>query len=112
MLEVSEEITAFLLANVAFTTVMATRISPLVAKEGTPFPFTTYAVSEEPLSNDGDETMITLFFWFDRESFKKCASFTSVVKNIIRNKYDWMSSSIELNEDSLGFVGIINLKKQ
>ena len=112
MLEVAEEITAFLLDETEFTTVMQERISPLVAVEGTVYPFTTYAVSEEPLSLDGDDSTITLFFWFDKQSYRKCAAFTTVIKNIVRQNYEWVSSTVELVEEGLGFVGIINLKKQ
>ena len=112
MLEISEEITAFLLAQSEFTTVMGDRVFPLVANEGTAYPFTTYALSEEPISNDGDEFTITLFLYFDKANYLKCAAFITQLKNIIKENYDWLSSNIELLEESLGFVGIINFKKQ
>lgn len=112
MLEVSEEITAYLLSLNVFTAVMSNRLSPLIANEGVDFPFTTYAIIEEPLSLDADEYTITLFLFFGKASYAKCADFTSKLKKEIKQEYNWLSSNVEVTEESLGFVGIINFKKQ
>jgi hypothetical protein len=112
MLEISEEITAFLLAQAGFTSVMGQRISPYFAKESTTFPFATYRINEQNASSkDGKEATVALMLWFDPNKYKACAQATDAIKNIIETEYDWESSTIDFIEDNQSFVGIINFKK-
>lgn len=112
MLQTSENIVSFLGSQTPFTSVMATKIFPVVALPGTEAPFATYRINEEtPLTKDGDQSNLTVFFWFGPTKYKDCISFTDAMKEIFKNSsdYEWVSSSVDYIEENASFVGIINL---
>ena len=112
MYEFSIELTAALLANVDFTSVMGERLSPIVSAEDEVYPFTNYLIKEEPgFSKDEDSLSVTLLFYFTKESYMKLVQFMDQIKPFIKENYDWLGSDIEFVESDQSFVGIINFNK-
>jgi hypothetical protein len=112
MLEVSDEIVAFLNAQTEFTDVMGDRVFPIMALEGTETPFATYRINEKiPLTKDGNQSNVSLFFWFGSNEYRKMVVFTDAMEAIIKEKsnYEWVSSSPDFIEENFSYVGIINL---
>lgn len=111
MFEISESLYTYLTGKTAFTTVMGTKLSPIVALPETAFPFATYKIEEQmSLSYDGTAGTIQLYFWYGPKEYKKCAQFTDAMKAVIdaKENYQWQSSSVDFIEDNQSFVGIIN----
>lgn len=112
MLELSDEITGFLLAETVFTTVMDNRLAPVVSSVDETYPFANYVIREQTgQSLDGDAYSVTLLFYFEQNSYRKCVAFLDQMKPIIKEKYDWQNSEIEFVEVDQSFVGIINFNK-
>jgi hypothetical protein len=112
MLELSDEITAFLLNQTVFTAVMNDRLSPLVSSVDEVYPFANYIVKEQTgQSKDGDASSATLLFYFEQNGYRKCVEFLDQMKPIIKENYDWINSEIEFVEVDQSFVGIINFNK-
>lgn len=112
MLELSDELTAFLLAQTVFTNVMGDRLSPIVSSADEVYPFANYIVKEQSgQSKDGDSATATLLFYFEQNSYRKCVEFLDQMKPIIKENYDWLNSEIEFVELDQSFVGIINFNK-
>lgn len=111
MFEISESLYAYLVAQTAFTNVMGTKLSPIVALPETAFPFTTYKIeTQSPSSYDSDAGTVQLYFWYGPKEYKKCVQFTDAMKTVIDSKdnYQWQSSSVDFIEENQSFVGIIN----
>lgn len=111
MFEISESVYTYLTAQTAFTNVMGTKLSPIVAMAETPFPFATYKIEEQSsLSFDGTAGTIQLYFWFGPKEYKKCAQFTDAMKAVVdaKDNYQWQSSSVDFIEENQSFVGIVN----
>lgn len=114
MLELSDEIFAFLTSESAFTAVMGTRVFPIMALEGTSTPFTTYRINDKtPLSKDGTTASFSIFFWFGSNQYRDMIVFTELMEEIIKEKttYEWVSSSPDFIAENFSYVGIINLNK-
>ena len=112
MLELSDELTAFLLAQAVFTSVMGNRLSPIVSSVDESYPFANYIVREQSgQSKDGDVLNATLLFYFEQNGYRKCVQFMDQMKPIIKENYDWLNSEIEFIEVDQSFVGIINFNK-
>ena len=112
MLKISEELILFLATHSDFTDAMGIKVFPIVAPEGTNFPFTTYRINEQSnLSYDGTSASVQLYFWFGPKDYKKAVDFVDKMKPIIENKqnYEWQNSTVDFIEDGFSFVGIINL---
>lgn len=113
MLKISEALVLFLSTHSDFTDKMGIKIFPIVAPEKTDFPFSTYRINEvTPQSKDGTAATIQLYFWFGQSEYAKCVTFTDAMKILIEDNdnYEWESSTVDFNEDSFSFLGIINLK--
>jgi len=112
MLELSDELVDFLLAQTVFTTVMGDRLSPIVSSVDEVYPFANYIVREQSgQSKDGDASGATLLFYFEQNGYRKCVEFLDQMKPIIKENYDWLNSEIEFVEVDQSFVGIINFNK-
>jgi hypothetical protein len=112
MLELSDELVAFLLSQTVFTAVMSDRLSPLVSSVDEVYPFANYIVREQSgRSKDGDASSATLLFYFEQNNYRKCVEFLDQMKPIIKENYDWLNSEIEFVESDQSFVGIINFNK-
>jgi len=107
----------FLASLTEFTSVMQREIDgesklllfPIVASLGTPFPFATYVLSEKtPQTKDSGQIIITLDFWFSIEQYDQCCEFTDAIEEKIDEKFLFLSSSIEYNEETETFSGVIN----
>jgi hypothetical protein len=82
---------------------------PIVAGIENKLPLTTYVLGERmPETKDNGQLVITLNFWFDVESYDECCDFTDKIADAIDDSYLLQSSSIEYNEESGTFSGIIN----
>ena len=113
MIEISEELVAFLESQTVFTDVMELALFPIAVVEGQGFPFTTYRIVENaPLSKDGKSATMQLSFYFGSNEYKKAASFTDAIQTIIETQenYEWESKTVDFLEDAFSFVGIINFK--
>lgn len=109
MLELSDEITEFLLAETVFSAVMGDRLAPIVSSADETYPFANYVVREQTgQSLDGDAYSVTLLFYFEQNNYRKCVAFLDQMKPIIKEKYDWLNSEIEFVEVDQSFVGIMN----
>lgn len=112
MLELSDELVTFLLAQTVFTAVMGDRLSPIVSSVDEDYPFANYIVREQSgQSKDGDMSSVTLLFYFDKNNYRKCVEFLDQMKPIIKENYDWLNSAPEFLEEDQSFVGIINFNK-
>ena len=114
MLELSDEIFAFLTAETAFTAVMGTKVFPIMALEGTETPFTTYRINDKsPLSKDGTTASFSLSFWFGSNQYRDMIVFTELMEQIIKEKttYEWVNSFPDFIQENFSYVGIINLNK-
>ncbi|WP_202703153.1 hypothetical protein [Flavobacterium sp. UGB4466] len=110
---ISKEIFEFFTTLPAFTNVMQRAdinyIYPIVAPLNTSFPFTTYVLGERsPETKDKSQIVATIAFWYDVENYDACASFTDTMSDTVDDKYIFLSSSIEYNEESNTFSGVIN----
>jgi len=82
---------------------------PIVASIENTLPLSTYVLSERtPETKDKSQVTITLNFWFSIEKYDDCCDFTDTICELIDEKYLLQSSSIEYNEESETFSGIIN----
>ncbi|MCG9792484.1 hypothetical protein [Flavobacterium algicola] len=112
MFELAQELITFLLSKTEFTEVMSDRLTPIVSSETSPYPFANYMVKDDPgFTKDADAQSGSLFFYFEKEGYMKCAQFLDVMKPIIKEKYEWLGSDIEFVESDQSFVGIINFNK-
>lgn len=111
MLEISESLYSYLTGKTAFTTVMGTKLSPIVALQETAFPFATFRINEQSIgSYDGTAGSVQLYFWYGPKEYKKCVQFTDAMKTVIddNDNYQWQNSSVDFIEENQSFVGIIN----
>jgi len=110
---ISEEIRTYLAALPEFASVMErdgkVYLFPIVASIENTLPLSTYVLSERlPQTKDKSQIDITLNFWFNIESYDLCCDFTDTITDLIDDKFMLRSSSIEYNEESETFSGIIN----
>jgi len=85
-----------------------TFLFPIVASEGTTFPLTTYVLGERtPETKDRSLLDIYVAFWFDKNAYDACCEFTDAMHNKIAEKYNILSASVEYNEDSFTYSGLI-----
>jgi len=81
---------------------------PIVADISNALPLSTYVLGERlPDTKDKSILPVTLSFWFPVESYDQCCEFTDTITELIDAKYNLLSSSIEYNEESATFSGII-----
>lgn len=113
MLEISESLFSFLASQGYFTNMMNdsegnTKLFPVVADDSTQFPFATFRVSMVTgQTKDLTGSLITVYFWFKQNEYRKCVEFTDAMKPIIEEEYDWVSSTVEFLEENQSFAGII-----
>lgn len=110
---ISKEIFDFFTTLPAFVAVMkrdnVDYIFPMVAPISTSFPFTTYVLGERsPETKDKSQIVATIAFWYNIENYDDCAGFTDAMSDVVDDKYIFLTSSIEYNEDSNTFSGVIN----
>lgn len=111
MKEASELINTFFTTNTTFTAEMGTRLFPLVANEGTAFPFATYRIEvAEGESKDGDKKTITLALYYDQASYTECVTFSDTVEALVKNRFDWISSTVDFFDGDQSFVSLINFQ--
>lgn len=110
--QLSEELITFLWAQSQYTAVMEKKPFPIVALGTNVFPLTTYRINEERgVTKDADGASIELVFWFEKEQYDQCVDFTDAMKVLLKTKYRFVSSTVDINEDTMHFNGIINLEK-
>jgi len=110
--QLSEEIITFLMAQSQYTAVMTKKPFPILALGTNVFPLTTYRINEERgVTKDADGASIELVFWFDQQQYDQCVDFTDAMKVLLKTKYRFVSSTIDLSEDTMHYNGIINLEK-
>jgi hypothetical protein len=108
----SQDLFYFLTAQSDFTDVMEERIFPFVALANNVFPLTTYVISEvRGISKDANAGTIQLAFWFAQEQYDECVDFTDTMVELLKTKYRFISSTVDLSEDTQHYNGIINLEK-
>lgn len=101
----------FFTTNTTFTAEMDLRFFPLVANKNTPFPFVTYRIElVEGQSKDADKTTATIAMYYDRDSYTECVTFADTVENLIKNKFEWISSTVDFFEADQSFVALINFE--
>lgn len=111
--EISLEVRNYLAALTEFTDVMLRGnklfLFPIVASIENQLPLATYVLGDRlPETKDKSQITVTLNFWFNIESYDQCCEFTDAIANKIDEDYILQSSSIEYNEESETFSGIIN----
>jgi len=110
--QLSEEIISFLWAQSEFTTVMAKKPFPIIALAGNDFPLTTYRITEVlGVSKDAAGATFELSFWFGLEQYDECVDFTDAMVTLLKTKYRFISSTVDISEDTMNYNGIINLEK-
>lgn len=110
--ELSQELFGYLTDQTEFVSVMDNRIFPLAANQATEFPLTTYRISElRGVTKDIVGGSFQLFFWFNNDQYDACVDFTDAMTALLKTKYRFVSSTVDLSEDTMFFNGIINLEK-
>ena len=111
MKEASELLNSFFTTNTTFTTEMGVKFFPLVANEGTSFPFTTYRIEvKEGESKDADKVTVTLAMYYDSASYTECVTFSDTVEDLIKNRFDWVSTTVDFFDVDQSFVSLINFE--
>lgn len=110
MKEAGKQLFEFLTALPDFTSVMQTRLFPLIAEGDTAFPFSIYSVRAMPMSQDADDYEYTLSVFFKPNEYDECVDFCDAIKTLIEQKYQWIASETEVSEEDYSFIGIINFK--
>lgn len=111
MITVSNEIAEFLKNNDKYVAVFGADNypHPVVATEGTPFPFATYTIDRvEGKTKDGDDYSVVVYFWFDKNQYNEMATFLEAIIPDIKNEFDFEAATMDFIEDNLSYVGIIN----
>lgn len=108
----SKEIYSFFSSLPEFISVMQrdgeTFLFPIVALEGNTLPLTTYYLDERtPETKDRSQIEISVMFWFNQGSYDMCCSFTDAMVDKVDEKYNFLSSKIEYNEESFTYSGIV-----
>jgi hypothetical protein len=111
--DTSIQVREYLAGLTEFTAVMQRDsklfLFPVIASIDNALPISTYILGERvPETKDKSQVLITLNFWFDIESYDQCCEFTDAIANKIDNDFILQSASIEYNEESECFSGIIN----
>ena len=110
--QLSQDLFSFLTAQTAFTDVMVERIFPIIALAGNVYPLTTYRIAEvRGASKDATGATFELAFWFGIEQYDECVDFTDAMVTLLKTKYRFISSTVDLSEDTFYYQGIINLEK-
>lgn len=110
MISISIKIADFFLSKQSYTDVFGSnRPDPVVAPEGTAFPFATYTIDRiEGKTKDGDEYNVTAYFWFDANQYNEMATLLENIIPEIQDEYDFQAATMDFVEDNQSFVGIIN----
>lgn len=86
-----------------------TFLFPIVALEGNSLPLSTYYLGERtPDTKDRSQVDIVVIFWFDQNSYDACCAFTDSMAEQIDKKYNLLSASIDYNEESFTYSGMVN----
>lgn len=110
--QLSEEIFETLTSSTAFTSVMQEKIFPILASEKQTTPLTTYRITElKSLSKDSKNASLELMFWFGINQYDECIDFTDAMTELLKTKYRFISSTVDISEDTKYYNGIINLEK-
>lgn len=110
--QLSQDLFSFLTAQSSFTDVMSERIYPIVALGDNLFPLATYRISEvRGASKDATGAQFELSFWFTQEQYDECVDFTDAMVTLLKMNYRFISSTVDLSEDTFYYQGIINLEK-
>lgn len=110
---VSTLIYQFFTTQTAFTSVVGTRIYPLVAREETPYPFVIYTIGNpEPLTKEATSYPVSVNLYFEKSSYTECVSFQNTVKNLIDNGVNWnlVDSAVDFIEDNQSIVATVNFE--
>lgn len=110
--QLSEELVSFLGDSTAFTEVMDDKVFPIIAKAENSLPLTTYRITElRGMTKDATGGTIELMFWFAKENYDECVDFTDAMVQLLKTKYRFISSTVDISEDTMNYNGIINLEK-
>lgn len=114
---VSKQIYAFFSEMPEFQAVMQREVEgelktflfPIVASETNSLPLATYVLDERtPETKDRSQLNISIAFWFDKDSYDDCCIFTDAMVLKVDDEFNLISSSIEYNEESYTYSGLIN----
>lgn len=110
--QLSEEIITFLMAQSEFTDVMTKKPFPILALGNNQYPLTTYRIFEtRGVTKDASGATFEIMFWFGIEQYDECVDFTDAMATLLKTKYRFVSSTIDLSEETMQYNGIINLEK-
>ncbi|SHG27682.1 hypothetical protein [Flavobacterium johnsoniae] len=114
---VSDELFGFFSGLSDFNAVMKREVDgndktflfPIVALEGNTLPLTTYYLGERtPDTKDRSQLNLVVIFWFDQSSYDACCAFADVMVNKIDEKYNFLSASIDYNEESFTYSAMVS----
>lgn len=101
----------FLEAQSGFTTIMGTKLYPLVANEGTAFPFAIYKIiTSEGETKDADKATVQLSLWFASDKYTECVTACDTVEALIKQQFNWVSSDVDFIQEDQSFVANINFE--
>lgn len=106
----SESIKAYFQGQTDFTSVMEQRFFALAAPSSTERPFACFRIVEEPLTKDGDACLVSITAFFKPEQYVECVAFLDAMKPLVKEKYEWISSEADIDDEDLSYIGIINFK--
>lgn len=116
MKQLSEEIFNYFSSLTAFTSVMDNRLFPLVANEGTLFPFCNYKIEQQTgvTKDAGYSFDVSLFAYFKPEKYAEATEFNDAIVQELQSDespFDYQDSSIEYIEENQSIVVLISFKK-
>ena len=111
--QASIDLVHYLESSTDFTSVMEhdgqINLFPIIALEDTVLPLATYMVGEvSPMTKEVQNLSITLMLWFSTEKYLECCQLTDKMIDYISERYQFTASSIEFNEESFTYSGVIN----
>lgn len=108
----SENLVSDLNDSSIFSSTMGNKVFPILAGADNSFPLTTYRITENRgVTKDATAGSIELMFWFAKEHYDECVEFTDAMVLYLKSKYRFISSTVDISEDTMNYNGIINLEK-
>lgn len=110
--QLSEELVSFLNSQEVFTDEMGDKVFPIIAKDQNELPITTYRITElRGVTKDATGAAIEIMFWYPKENYDECVDFTDQMVELLKTKYRFISSTVDISEETMNYNGIINLEK-
>jgi hypothetical protein len=109
--DVSDKVYNYFTGITSFSSELGTKLYPLVAKEKEEYPFAVYRIiTSEGETKDADKATVTLSMFYDTNQYTECVTFSDTVENLVKNRFNWISTDVDFIEEDQSFVANINFE--